>query len=230
MQVGQHGRKATDRVVRELRVGNVTLDATHGQHCAQRTAATDAHDIAERLPARWFTQDAPVDVLVTVLQGFDDFERAVARTTLFVARDQHRKTAAMIRVLVNEALERDDHGGEPAFHIGRSAPIQVAVAFDRFERIRVPFLQWPGRHDVRMAGKTQHGAGIAAAGPQIRDLAKRHRFALEAHGRQTRRQDLLAACVVGRDGWSPNQIVQQAYGWMHRIHRGVIMSPFATIR
>lgn len=118
MQFGQHRRKSGDRIVGDLGIGDVTLDTVDGENATQRTSAPDAHDIAKICVARGFAEDAPVGRFPTLLQCLHYAQRAVARRTFLVAGDQQCDAAAVLAVRCQKLLDRHDHGGEAAFHVG----------------------------------------------------------------------------------------------------------------
>ena len=46
--------------------------------------------------------------------------------------------AGIIGILLDECLDGDDRGGEPALHVACAPPIDTAIAHDALERIHRP--------------------------------------------------------------------------------------------
>ena len=115
----------------------------------------------------------------------------------------------MVGVVCDKALERYDHRGKPALHVGRTATVDASVPKYGFKRVAVPFPGGARWNDVRMAGKAQHRTGVSAAGIQVADVPEGHRFTGEAQRRKTPGYQLLAPGIVGRDRWSADQLRQE---------------------
>ena len=184
------------RIVGEVRVGDVALHAVHGELARQRAAAADLDHVAERIGARRLADDAPVDLLAARLEHFHDAARAVDRRAFLVAGQQERQRAGVVGMPGDEALGRSDHRGQTALHVGGAAAVQHAVAYDRLERVGLPFLARAGRYDVGMTGEAQHRAAIAMARPEVLDRTERHALDPEA------RPLAAAAPISCRHPWS----------------------------
>ena len=162
--------------------------------------------------ARWLADDAPVDFLAALAQRFDHLLGAVDRRAFLIAGDQVGDGALVLRVRAHEVFGGGDHGGERAFHVGRAAPEQQAIAHRRLEGIALPFLERAGGDHIGMSGETQHRAALAARRPEIVDVAIAQVFDLEAGRRQPPRHDFLAALVGRGDGVAREEIEREIDG------------------
>ena len=71
----------------------------------------------------------------------------------------------MVRVRICESLTSGHHCGQAAFHVGRTAAVQHAVAdVSREWRVR-PLVLWPGRDYVGVASKHEQRGGCTPAQP-----------------------------------------------------------------
>ena len=111
----------------------------------------------------------------------------------------------MIGVPGEEPLERRDHGGKSALHVGGAAPVQQSVLHHRYEWIRLPLLERSGRDDIGMSGETEHRAAGSVPCPEIIDCAERHALELEREWCEPARDQVEAASILGTDGVQPNQ-------------------------
>ena len=151
----QRRRKAMNGIIRQLRVGHVSLHAMHGQPRAQGAAAANFDGVAEGGLARGLTDDAPVDARTARGKHFDYPLGAVRRRALFIARDEQGERAAMRTVRVQKFLGGGGHGGKPALHIGSAAPVKHSVAHRRREGVRTPILEGTCGHDIGVPGEAQ---------------------------------------------------------------------------
>ena len=156
MQFRQDGGEAPDRVVREVRIGDVALDPLNLEHAAQRAAPPDSDHVAERFVTRWLADHAPVNAFIACVQLLDDFQGTVTGTTFLIARNQESDTSLVIRMGCHETLRGDDHCGKTAFHVGAAAAVNSPVADIGLEGVGLPVVQVPCGHDVGMPGKTEH--------------------------------------------------------------------------
>jgi hypothetical protein len=93
-------------------------------------------------------------------------------------------------------------------------PYSMPLAMARHEGIRLPLVERPGRHDVRVAGEHQGAARAAGAlGPQVAHAEvvrpADDRLAGEAERLQARFDDGLALPVFGRHRALGNQLLGQ---------------------
>ena len=220
-QFGQRRRQLVDRVARQLRVGDVALDAAHRELARQRAAAAVLDHVAELLDRGRLADDAGVQPLAACLQPLHQAHRAVHRRAFFVAGDQQRDGARVFGVRGDETFGGHREGGDRTLHVGGAAAVELAVAHAGHKRVAGPALQRAGGHHVGVAGKGQRRAGPAAAadGPEVLHAeglgSVDHLFAVEATGLQPGRQQVLAAGVVGRHGTAGDQRLQQAQGVAH---------------
>ncbi|MNH09720.1 hypothetical protein D3C79_691810 [compost metagenome] len=203
-----------DRVARQMRVGHMALFAAYGQLGAQRTTATVLDHVTQQGGAGRFADDAPVQALVARFQALDHRLGAVVSRAFLVAGDQKRDLAAVVRVVLHEALAGDDHGRQAALHVGGATATEHAVGVDQcLEGFMLPLLDRAGRHHVGVAGKTQYRAVLAAVGgPEVVDVFNAHRLQLETDGAQTVHHLRLAIGVDGGDRGATDQVAGQLKG------------------
>src|SRR5690606_4306356 len=108
-ELRQSRSELVDRILRELRIGDVPLHAVHGEPGAERAAAPDLDGVPDRLLARGLADDAPVDTLVARGERFDDAPGAIDGRSLFVARDEESERPAVRGMLPDESLGGRDH-------------------------------------------------------------------------------------------------------------------------
>jgi hypothetical protein len=137
-----------DGVACELRIGDMTLHATHSQIAGERPAAATAAAIAEPLARRWLADQAGIDLLPVGTEMFGDLADAVDRFGLLVTGQQQPDRTGMPRLPAHKSFERDDHRRDAAFHVGTAAPEQLAVADSRLMGWRRPGPYRAGRHHV----------------------------------------------------------------------------------
>src|ERR1041385_8193638 len=65
-QLGQRRREQVDRILDELRIRDMSLDAAHQQLARERAAAPDLQGIAERVHRAWLADNAVVDPLAAL--------------------------------------------------------------------------------------------------------------------------------------------------------------------
>ncbi len=158
-QLGQGRRDQVDRVLRQLRIGDVALHAEDAQLAAEGAAAAVLDRVAEALDRGRLADDAVVEADAALDQPVADPRRAVDRRPFLVAGDQQRHAAAMRRPGGGELLGGHDHGGDRALHVGGAAAVEPAAAVRRHERVAAPGGERPGRDDVGVAGEDQKLAG-----------------------------------------------------------------------
>ncbi len=150
-------------IVGEVRVGDVTLHAVHRQATGERAATAHLDGVAQHVGAGRLADDAPVDLLVACFEHLHHLARAVDRWAFLVAGEQESERARVVRMLRDESLGGRHHRGEAALHVGGTARIQHAIDDDGFEGVGAPVFARTGRHDVRVTGKAQHRAAVAAS-------------------------------------------------------------------
>ena len=201
------GATRVHRVVGEVRIGDVTLDAVHGELARERAAPADLDRVAERVGAAGLADHAPVDLLAARFERFHHAPRAVDRRAFLVARQQERERAAVIGMRGDKALAGGHHRRESTLHVGGAAAVQDAVAHDRVERIGLPFFARAGRHDVGVTGEAQHGSGSAMPRPDVLDRAEGHPLDPKTERFQPLPDQLQAAVVLGADGRTADQFL-----------------------
>src|SRR5690606_12473644 len=203
-----------NRVLRQLWIGHMALLATHGESGTERTASAVLHHIAHQCGARWLADDAPVQALTAFTQALDHCLGAMVGRAFLVAGDEKGDLPLMIRVIGSEALDRDNHRRQAAFHIRGAAPMEHAVLVDtRGERRVLPGLQRAGGDHVGVAGEAQHWALRATYRPEILHILDMHRLDDEAAGGQTLAHQLRAAFIQRGDGWTIDQLAGEFESW-----------------
>ena len=184
-----------DRVLHQMRVGDVALHALDGERGGERAAPSVLDGVAGLADRSRLADDAVVDQLVAFLQRFDHAHGAVHRDAFLVRGEQQRDAALMLRMFGDEFFDGGDEGGQRAFHVGRAATVEHAVAHGGGERVAVPFVHRAGRHHVGVSGEADHRGSIAAPRPQVVHFAVAHLFQVEIERRQARADDVDAAVV-----------------------------------
>ena len=77
-----------DRILRQLRVGDMTLHAFHSELSAHRAPAAILDRVAGSLHRCRFAHDAPVQALAPRFQRFANLYRAIHGRTFFIAGQQ----------------------------------------------------------------------------------------------------------------------------------------------
>jgi hypothetical protein len=199
-KLGERGRDEVDRVAGELRVGDVTLHAAHPEGARERAAPAVLDRVAEAVRGGGLADDAVVDALAARGQPLDDLHGAVGRDTFLVGGEQQRDRPVVPRVCRHERLGGGHERRNRAFHVGRPAPVEPAVAHLGAERVAVPGVERAGGHDVGVAGEAHQRPGLAAPQPQVGDAVARQRLGAKAERGEALRDQRLAAVVVGGDG------------------------------
>ena len=215
-ECGQGIDAGMEGVLRQVRIGDVTLLAEHPQDAVQTPASTVLDGVAESLARRGLADQGIVDLLAALLQSLHDTAGPVDGRSFFVACNQKGDGSAMVRMILDERLHRRDHGRERAFHVAGAAPEETAVADGRLEGGRVPLLGRAGRNHVRVAGEAEERAVLAASGPEVGDLPERHLLDPKSDRGQPLGHECLTARVVGCDGRAADQLARQIQGRGHR--------------
>ena len=156
IQFGKHRDQLGDRVIRQMRIGDMPLRPLHFEPDVDRTAATDLHHIAQPVDAGGFTDEAQIGLVPRFAHEVDQRAGAVERGAFLVAGDDEADRAGLGRHLGN----RVDHTGDRALHVDRAAAIKQVAAHFWVERLAGPAAT--RRHHVEMAGK---GEVLRAFGP-----------------------------------------------------------------
>ena len=114
-QFGQRGRQHVHRVLRQLRIGDMTLHALHGQPAAERTAPSDLDGVADALLAGRLAHDAPVDPLAALPEHLDHALGAIDRGAFLVAGDQERDGARCFGIRRTKASAAVTMAARPLF-------------------------------------------------------------------------------------------------------------------
>ena len=214
-EFGECRRERVHRIFGLMRIGHVALHAVHGEAARERTAATDLDGVADGLFARGFADDAIVDAFAAGVEGLDDALGAIDRGAFFVAGDQKCDRAAVARMGADEFFGGGDHGRETAFHVGRAASVEHAIADGRHEGVAAPFFEWPGRHDVGMACEAEQWPLATPDRPKILDVAVTQRFDGEPQRLETLTHDLLTAGIGRGDGVAGHEVLGECEGRRH---------------
>ena len=212
-QFGQGRGGQVDRVLRQLRVGHVTLQAAHSKGGAEGATAAVLDHVADQGGARRLADNAPVQALVARFQALDYGLGAVMGRAFFVAGDQEGDAALVRRVLTDETLNGDDHRRQAAFHVSGATAAEHALLVDAYvEGLILPSLQRAGGHYVGVAGKAQHRAVSAMQGPEIVHVLDAHRFDGKAQGLQATHHQRLAVGIQWGDRRATDQVAGQFQG------------------
>jgi len=195
------------RVLRELGVSDVPLHAVYREPAAVGAAAADLDGVADLLLAGGLAHDAPVDALVPGDEGLHHLLGAIHRGAFLIARDEIGDRAFVLRVLANEGLGGGDHGGEAALHVGRTAPVQDAVAHHRLERVGFPFLERPGWDHVGVTREAEQGCRGAPSCPDVVDDAVAEALDLESGRGEPGRHNILTAFIRWRHGATGDEVL-----------------------
>ena len=200
-------REQVHRVLHQVRIGDVTLHALDDQLAGKRAAPAVLDRVAELAYRGGLADDAVIEQFAARLELFHHPHRAVHRHAFFVRGEQQRDRALVLRVCGDEFLGRADEGRDGRLHVRSAAAVQPALAHAGGERIGLPLVQRAGGHHVGMSGKTQQRFGLAAARPQIADVAAAHALQGEADGGEALRDKVLAAGVIRRERAQPDQLL-----------------------
>src|ERR1700744_912147 len=105
-QFRQRRSESMYRIVRELRIGDMTLYAVHGQPAAEAPATPDLDGVAQRVFAGGLAHPAPIDLLLTLTHPPHDPPCPIDRGALFIAGDQECDGAAVPGILADKLLAR----------------------------------------------------------------------------------------------------------------------------
>ena len=122
----------------------------------------------------------------------------------------------------DESPARVDHRSEAAFHVRGAAAGQSAALDDGRERVDLPLLTRPGRHDVRVAGEDERGGRAAMARPEVVDGAELQALDREAGTLEQLADEDLAIGIGRRYGRLADQLAREA----QRVHRSRIVRCF----
>ena len=203
-----------NRVLGQMRVGHMALNAANGELGPQRTATAVLDHITHQGSARRLADDAPVQTLVTCGETFDHGLGAVMGRAFFVTGDQKCDLALVVRVVADKAFSGHQHGCQAAFHVGRATAAKHAVFIDQcVERVVLPGLDRAGGHHVGVAGEAQYRAFVfAVGGPKVVDVLDAHRLKHEAGIAQALHHQLLAIGIDRRHGRATDQIAGKLQG------------------
>jgi hypothetical protein len=140
------------------------------------------------------------------------------RIAFLIGSEQQRNPARVRGKCRGKLLERADHGRDAAFHVGRPAPVQPAIAQFGNERIAVPGRARSGRNHVGMTEESQHRTVVAVHSPEVAHWAERQRLDAKSCAGQTRPDQLLTARIFGRQRRAPDQFAGQG---KHRTHASI---------
>ena len=114
-ELGERRRGAMDRVVGEMRIGDVTLHALDGQRPGQRAAAAVLDHVPQHVDRRRLADDAVVDALSGRGELLDDARRAVDRRTFLVGGEQQRDRSGGVGVAATKASIATTNAASDAF-------------------------------------------------------------------------------------------------------------------
>ena len=156
--------------------------------------------------AGWLADETGVDPLAALLEPIQHFAGAVDGLTLLVTSDQQAERSGEVPLtLVKEALHRRDEGGDRSLHVDCAAAAQRTITQAGREGIEGPGFGRPGRHHIGMAGETQIGAAVAAAGIEVMDIAKDQAVTVEPQLLQCGGNEVERALVLRGDARAADQ-------------------------
>ena len=198
-----------DRILRQVRIGDVALHATDDERPGKRAAAAVFDHVAQSIDRRRFADNAVVERLACGAEFVDDTHRAVDRRTFLVGSDEQRNRSTMACVQGRESFDRNDECGQRRLHVGGTAPVEKPVAHRRHKRIRMPRLERTGRHHVGVSCEADQGTRVAEPCPEIADAVGGRRLAMKSKRPETRFQNILATRVVRRAGAARDQLARE---------------------
>ncbi len=152
IEFGQQRDQARDRVIGQVRIGDMPLRAGCREPQVHRPAPADLGHIAQPVRRSRLTHQAQVGQLPGRAQMSDDLDRTELRGAFFIAGNQETDRAGS----GGDRRGGRNHGRDRTLHIDRAAPEQqVAAAFGRKRRAGPPLAR---RHDVEMPGKGEMAA------------------------------------------------------------------------
>ncbi|VXD02960.1 hypothetical protein SPHINGO8AM_80288 [Sphingomonas sp. 8AM] len=163
VQLGKDRDQSRDRIVGQMRVGDMPLPSGHLDPDVDRSAPSDLHHIAQRSDRGRLADETQIGQQRTFAHPFDERDGAERRGAFLVAGDDEGQPAGVCR----HARRGGDEGRNRALHVDRTAPDQQAVPQVRREGIGTPPVA--GRHDIDVSGKGEMRSLRTAGGKQILD-------------------------------------------------------------
>ena len=189
------------RIARQVRVGDMALDAMHDENAPQGAPAAIFHHVPDPARGRGFAHQAPINGLAACLQFLDDLDGAVYGRPLFIAGDQKGDRTFMVRMPGDETFAGRDHRGQRTLHVRRTPSVQEAIANRRLERI-----MRTGWHHIGVACETEDRPRTTTPRPKILHVAERQRLGAETLRREALHHQRLTAGVFRADRCSPDQV------------------------
>ena len=212
-QFTERGQRRVDRVVRELRVGDMPLFPLDPDGGAEGAAPAHLDHVPEIPGAGGLPDDAEVDSLPPLGQHVQHRQGAVPRDPLLVAGDQECNRAPVFRMRGNELLTGADERRDAALHV-RGSPSVQHVPVDHPLEGRVPPLRFRSRRDhIGMARKHEQRPDVPAPDPAVGDAAAADGFAVEPGARQAFRDQCLATAVFRCDRGTADQFPRKGRGF-----------------
>src|SRR5690554_134954 len=112
----------------------MTLNTVHCEGSTEASTATVLDHITAVFGTRGLADNTPCYFFIARLEGVDNAGCTVNERAFFVAGDQQRYTALVVRMFGDEAFNSHHHGGKATFHVRGAAPIKHAVNVGGFER------------------------------------------------------------------------------------------------
>ena len=178
----QHRRERTDRILRDLRIGDMALAAVDCEPSIQRAAPAVLDRVAERADACRLADDAMVEKLTPRQRPVEKLDRAVDRRAFLVAGDEKAERSGK-RPLGDEAQGGGHSCGDAAFHVARAAAPELAVGDLGREGIEPPARDLAGRDDVGVAGEDEIGPPAPVPSMQVQDRRRPRRLERDQLGR-----------------------------------------------
>ena len=150
---GQRRQGLVDGVARQLRVGDVALDAAHGELAAERAATAVLDHVARLFDRCGFAHDAVVQRFATGFELLHHHFGAVNRRAFLVAGQQEGDGNLRVWVSGQKFFHRHDERGDGGFHVTGAAAKELAVLVRGRERVTAPLRQRAGGYHVGVPGK-----------------------------------------------------------------------------
>ena len=151
-EVVEQGQQPMHRIIRQMRIGDMALNAGHGDGRAEAAATPDLDDLAEAVRIGRLPHHTEIRHLAMLAHPLHDAHGAVPRRPLLVARDEQRDRSRQGFGRLGLSHARNE-GCNRRLHIAGAAPMQHAILDHAAEGVVLPSLA--GGHHVGMTRKAE---------------------------------------------------------------------------
>ena len=109
-QLRQRRHRPVNRIIRQMRIGDVALHTVHRQIGGNRAASAILYHVTDDFRAGRFADQAIVQAFATRHQPFNHFNRAVGTTGLFIRGNHKGEAAPMIGTHRHKTFGGHHHG------------------------------------------------------------------------------------------------------------------------